>query len=300
MHEEQPSVAIIILNWNGNKTTRECVHSLQNLDYSNYQIVIVDNNSTDGSKEVLRKEFPQHQFIENSDNLGFPGGNNEGIEWALHNRFDYVMLLNYDTVVETEFLGKLIEISETDDSIGILGPCVRYHADSTKTWSCGGHIEKKTGRPYHIHGNESESDIRTVEWLSACAMLIKSEVFREIGLLDNDYFFGTEDADFCLRASRNGYKIVYVGKTCVYHKTSFSRFRNKYKSYHHYYNMRNLLIFIKKHQTFSVRFVLSFLVSVTKRGLWSLMRLDFRSLYALWFAVYDYITQNYGKARIAL
>lgn len=296
--ENPPKVAIIILNWNSFNTTKDCLISLDKISYPNYRIIIVDNHSADGSPELFRNRFPQHHLIVNAENLGFPGGNNVGIKWALKNDFQYILLLNYDTIANPDFLDKLIEVAEKRPSIGILGPCIKFYSKPEKAWSYGGYIDSKTGRPFHLNkmSEIGHKILVEVEWVSGCGLLIKSDVVRNIGLLDQEYFFGIEDADWCLRAIKAGYKVVFVPESTIYHKTSITRFKEKYTHVHHYYNMRNLLIFIEKHGSFNFLFLISFLFSLLKRATWSLIKLDIKSIRALWLAVRDFSNKKYGKA----
>ena len=103
----EPKVAIVVLNWNGKRDTVECLASLNEIDYSNYEILLVDNGSTDGSQKYFRAQYPEIELIENEMNLGFAEGNNVGIRHAMNGRADYVLLLNNDTFVHPKFLSEL-------------------------------------------------------------------------------------------------------------------------------------------------------------------------------------------------
>jgi hypothetical protein len=301
--KDQPSVAIIILNWNGLVDTIDCLNSLKEIDYQNYKVVVVDNASTDGSQELIRRNFPQHHLICNSENLGFPEGNNVAIRWALSHNYDYVLLLNNDTVVEKDFLVKLVNVCSSDRDCGIVGPNILYYSNSTKSWSLGGYFDARNRRPYQYNSlaspvNET-GNIREVDWVSGCALLIKLEVIKKIGLLDPDYFFGTEDADWCARAKKFGYKIIYVHDSVVSHKKTIELLEKEYTPLELYYTMRNILIYAKKHDLFSFSFILSFMMSFAKRMLWAFTKLDIKSIKALNRALIDFKSNRFGKAHSA-
>ena len=125
--DKYSKVTIILLNWNGKEDTIECLESLKHITYPNYEILLVDNGSTDGSVECFRERYPGMEIIENGENLGFAEGNNVGIRRAMDEGADYVLLLNNDTVVDPEFLGELVKVGESDPKIGIVGPKICYY-----------------------------------------------------------------------------------------------------------------------------------------------------------------------------
>ncbi|MGP8012425.1 MAG: glycosyltransferase family 2 protein, partial [Halobacteriota archaeon] len=122
----EPKVAIVVLNWNGKRDTVECLASLNEIDYSNYEILLVDNGSTDGSQKYFRAQYPEIELIENEMNLGFAEGNNVGIRHAMNGRADYVLLLNNDTFVHPKFLSELVRVAEGGSRIGFVGPKIYY------------------------------------------------------------------------------------------------------------------------------------------------------------------------------
>lgn len=288
-----------MLNRNGLRYSLDCINSLRNITYPNFEIVIVDNGSTDGSREVLEKKCSEFKLIANDSNLGFPEGNNVGISWALNNGYDYVLLLNNDTTVEPNFLDELIRVAENEPSTGIVGPQIVFYAKPSDYWSIGGYISKWNGRPFHLknlpkEGKKDSLKTREVDWVSGCALLAKSTVIRKIGLLDTDYFFGTEDVDWCVRARKHNFKILYTHSSIVNHKKPKTALIKKYSYVHHYYTVRNLLIFMKKNSSFTLGFWLSFSYSLLKRILWSSVTLDFKSVMAIIKAIIDFRANRVG------
>lgn len=244
---KNPTVAIIILNWNGKDDTIECLESLKHITYPNYEILLVDNGSTDGSVGCFRERYPGMEIIENGTNLGFAEGNNVGIRRAMDEGADYVLLLNNDTVVDLEFLGELVKVAEGDERIGIVGPKICYYDNPTIVWSVGGKINFFTSSI----GNYGDGIVQTnftgvenVDYVSGCALLIKNEVIMNIGLLDKDYFLYFEETDWNVRAHNHGYISVVNRDTRILHKSGASV--KKVKDSNYYYFARNTLLFLKK------------------------------------------------------
>jgi len=246
-------VFIIILNWNGCEDTIECIESLKKINYSDYKIVVVDNGSTDESLDVIPRKFGDIAFIETKKNLGFAGGNNVGIKYALENQADYVLLLNNDTVVEPDFLTKLVEAAESDKKIGIVGPIIMFYDKRDTIWFGGGRVNWLRTRGEHISYGQVASDkwsviskAEEVDYITGCCFLIKREVIEKIGLLSEDYFLYYEDVDWCLRSKKAGFRSVFVSSAKIYHKQSRSTKESSYP--YIYYHSRNGLILSSRHQ----------------------------------------------------
>jgi len=200
-----PKVFIIILNYNGRDTLKKCLDSVFHSDYQNFEVVIVDNDSRDGSFELAKGIFPNFYFIKNDKNIGFSKGNNIGIRFALEKMADYIFLLNNDATIEKNTLSKLIESSKKEEA-DIFSPVI-YNREN-KIWFAGGKIkwlQMKATHESQILNHPYETD-----YISGCAMLVKKEVFKKIGLFSEDYFLYYEDADFCVRARKNGFKCIII------------------------------------------------------------------------------------------
>lgn len=246
---DYPKVVIVVLNWNGKDHTTECLNSLKGITYPNYTVLLVDNGSTDGSVEYFREQYPTLPLIENKANLGYAGGNNAGIEIAIGELADYILLLNNDTIVDPGFLDELVTVAESSDSIGIVGPMVYYYdnpglinsAGSKMNWllSLGNNIGLGTIDCGQYH------DVREVDAVTGCALLIKAGVVEQIGPLDSRFFILLEDIDWCLRAKKHGYKIMFCPDAIVYHKESCSI--RKVSITGLYYSHRNRILIMKKH-----------------------------------------------------
>lgn len=254
----QKNVHIIVLNWNGKDDTIECVKSLQKINYDNYKIIVVDNGSEDDSVSEIKKLFPEVKIIENKKNLGFAGGNNIGIKYAVENKADYVLLINNDTIVDKDFLIELIQAGETDKKIGAVGSKIYFHSEPNRIWFAGGKINWLKNKGTHIGldeiDNNQDDKISETDYLTGCCLLIKREVVEKIGGLAEDYFLYYEDTDFSLRVKNAGYKIVYAPASKIYHK--ISRSIKPGSSNYIYYHVRNGLVMAKRNGSFLNKIIL--------------------------------------------
>jgi GT2 family glycosyltransferase len=245
-----PKVAIIILNWNGKEDTIECLESVKEITYLNYEILLVDNGSTDGSIECFRERYPGMEIIENTENLGFAEGNNVGIRRAMDEGADYVLLLNNDTVVDKEFLGWLVKVAESDPKIGFVGPKVYYYdycGRKDVLNFAGGKLNIWKGISYHIGKNEIDNgqynEIKKVDFVEGSCLLVKNKTIQKIGLLDSVYFTYWEENDWCMKGFKAGYYAVFAPIAKIWHKVAAS---NKGKK-NIYYLTRNRFWFMKRY-----------------------------------------------------
>ncbi|PIN86236.1 hypothetical protein COV19_05500 [Candidatus Woesearchaeota archaeon CG10_big_fil_rev_8_21_14_0_10_44_13] len=317
-NRKRKSVAIIILNWNGWKDTIECLESLFKIDYPDYDVVIVDNNSTNGSVDKIKgylkgktvvnsKYFSYDQsnkplkyievdeeyikpgkwghkavregvcslfndifdrkgniiIIKNKHNYGFAEGNNVAIDLILRmGKHDYINLLNNDTIVEREYLKFLIECFEKNKRVGMTGPKIYFYDyegkdaknkdkeegnDDIRIWFGGAkrdYIKGSFKQEGLCKEDSPESNImKEVPFITGCCQLIKSEVFRKVGLYPADYYLYFDDVDFCQRVGGK-FKMVYCPKSVIYHKVSSSIKSDRPK--HIYYFNRARLIYLMK------------------------------------------------------
>jgi len=213
--EKYPKVFIVILNYDRKDRLKKCLDSVFQIAYPNFEVVIVDNNSSDGSLEMVRTGYSRSTLIKNEANLGYSAGNNVGIRYALERMADYVLLLNNDTEVKANFLSRLIEVAEGNAKIGILSPLI-FDGYSGKVWFSGGEIDWMKMKAINLSEIKHENNFST-DFISGCAMLVKKDVFKKIGLLDEDFFLYWEDVDFSLRAKRSGFKIGVAVSSWIDH-----------------------------------------------------------------------------------
>jgi GT2 family glycosyltransferase len=247
----QPTVAIIILNWNNPADTLACLRSVAALDYpaERLQAIVVDNGSTDDSVARIRATYPDVTLIETGANLGYAGGNNVGIRYALEMHPDYVLILNNDTEVKSDFLSRLLEEAESDPSIGVVGPKMYFFDPPDMVFAAGSLVIWGDGtlnqRGIWQRENEAEplyaDGPEDVDFIIGCGVLFRREVLERIGLFDERYYLNFEDVDICIRARRAGYRVRYTPNAILYHKVSASLGQGSPKNT--YYMTRNALLF---------------------------------------------------------
>jgi GT2 family glycosyltransferase len=243
-----PSVAIVILNTNRRDDTLACPESLERSTYRNQHVIVLDNASADGSVEAIRSRFPVAQIIKLTANLGYAGNNNVGIRAAIEQGFDWVLVLNEDTILGPECLEELVRVGESDARIGVVGPMVYHYDEPTIIQSAGGQL----GRYWesrHIAQNEPDQhqfdQPHEVDWISGCAIMVRRAVIEQVGALDARFFYYYEETEWCLRVSRQGWRILHVPDAKLWHKGVQRDYRPKPSV--SYYSTRNRLLILKKH-----------------------------------------------------
>lgn len=221
-----PKVHIVILNWNGWKDTIECVESCLQLRYPDFRILIVDNASSDGSEAMLREHLPHVDIVQSGSNLGYAGGNNIGIRYALAQGAEYVWLLNNDTRVDAAALEEMVQVTKVDPTVGMVGPKILLYSRPGHLNCIGSTINLTTGQPSLIALGEEDDgrfdDVREMDTLSGCSLLVRRDVMDAVGLMDERFFLFYEETDWILRAKRAGFKMMYVPKARIWHKVSAS------------------------------------------------------------------------------
>jgi GT2 family glycosyltransferase len=241
---------VIVLNWNGREDSIACLESLKKVDYPNYDVMLVDNGSVDGSAAAISRRFPGLEIIETGRNLGFAEGNNTGIRIALDRGVNYVFLLNNDTVAHPSLLRELVAAGQRCPEGGIFSAKIYHHAQPTRIWYGGAAWHERWMRFQHFH---DEADIRAddrgvaaVDYACGCALLARSAMLRKVGLLDPRFFLTFEDTDLCFRARRAGFAVYYVPAAVLWHKISAS-FGGAESPLHLYFMTRNLLLWGERH-----------------------------------------------------
>ncbi len=255
-----PKAIIITLNWNRKEDTIECMNSILKLDYPNYEIVIVDNASTDGSANAFRENFPDITVIENKENLGYARGFNTGIKYALEQNVRYVLILNNDTVTDKNAMKELVKVAESDPKIGFVSGKVYDYNESNKLQVVGKIINLNTGSVRNVGYGEIDNgqydEINEYKFLDDVFWLVRTEVFRKVGMYDPNFFLQFEETDLCARANKY-FKLVYTPHAKIWHKGGQSS-GGWGGPTHTYYIARNKIIFMRRNA--SSRQFLSFML----------------------------------------
>jgi len=218
-----PTVTAIVLNWCDEALTADCLRSLLASDYRALRILLVDNGSTDNSYEQLRESFPNIEFLQTGNNLGYTGGNNRGIERALKDDPDYVLILNNDTVIEPEAVGRLVDAAENGHGkVGGVVPKILYYDRPDQIWYAGGEFSWLRG--LGLHWREGDLDqidgaetILPVTFMTGACCLLSSEALSELKGFDEDFLAYVEDADLSLRMGQAGYEMYYQPSARLLH-----------------------------------------------------------------------------------
>ena len=241
-----PLVYVITLNWNRLDDTLKCLESLEQLKYPNYRLLVVDNGSTDQSPEKIRDIFPSVEQILNRENLGFAAGFNQGLQFALKQNAEYILILNNDTFVQPDMLELLIQSMEAED-VGVVSPLIFYANAPDKIWSAGAGRNRWTLELKENHGRHQKfSEITEREFLSGCGMLIKATILERVGLFDERFFMYYEDLDFALRIRQAGFRMLLVPKAQMWHAVSQSS-EGSDSPNERYWMGRSSVLFFRKH-----------------------------------------------------
>lgn len=248
-------LSIVIVNYNAKAYLRKCLLSIRGHGFT-YEIIVVDNNSMDGSAEMVREEFPDVHLIANKGNKGFSPANNQG---ARVSRGRYILLLNNDTVVSPESLKTMLAIMEKNPGVGLLG-CRLRNSDGTLQQSFGRDINffydffrkyvtnlySKWQNPlvgkYLIWRHATEKE---VAWVKGACMLLRRQAFFDVDLMDENFFMFFEEVDLSIRVRELGWKVLYTPDAEIIHFGGTSTSTNNYRALIEY--RRSQLYFYKKH-----------------------------------------------------
>jgi GT2 family glycosyltransferase len=243
-----PKVAIVIVNWNKKSDVLTLLDSLRDLNYPDYDIIVVDNASTDGSVEAIRERFPDIELIVNKENLGGTGGFNTGMRCAIQKgTYKYIWLLDNDVRIQTNTLTELVTVMENDEKIGIAGSRI-IEPDTDITVECGSYLRKDTIGviPYLRNAKKIyDYDVVDVDYVAVCSALVRMSILKHVGLMDERFFIFWDDMDWGMSIKKKGFRVVAVPRSIVYHPSFTERDRGLLTNY--YYGIRNSLLTYAKH-----------------------------------------------------
>jgi GT2 family glycosyltransferase len=295
----QPSVGIVVVNYNGGAFIRRFVESLARVDYPDRRVVIVDNASTDGSDAELQRLLPEAVLLRAPENLGTAGGNNMGIRYCLDQSFERILILNNDTVLTEDFLSRLVAFAGERT---IVVPKILYYDDPRLISTHAGGFDWRFGLFSNtFHGKAdgpATSRPRVLQTASFCCALVPAAAFREVGLLDERFFMYYEETDWLRRALAAGFRIRYDPDAVVYHMESASSGGGWMTPFKHYYATRNRLYLVRKNSssrfwfaTFTAYFLTTRLLYLGRYA----ARRDWPMAKALALGVLDYYRNRMGR-----
>ena len=276
-------IAVIIINWKKYDFTLKCIDSVLKSSYKNFKIILIDNESQNIFSDEINKSDKIH-IIKNKNNEGFARANNQGVKYSIKNGFDYILLLNNDTLIKNDLIDSLIKQSKNLNQKIVQPLSLNY--DGTKIWNAGGTINNlfgtfRTHKKGEIFKNFKSSKGFT-DWFTGCCVLIKSEIFTDIGYFDERFFAYYEDVDFSIRLKKMGYSIALMTDSYLQHyesasSKSINKIEGNLSPYVHYFNTRNHILLLKKHsKSFNVIGVLLYqLIKILSYLIYFLIRFRF-------------------------
>lgn len=283
-----PLVSIVSVNFNQADVTCALLESLNKITYPNIEVIIIDNHSTKDDPSIIKQKFPNIIYIENPINYGFAAGNNFGLMRA---RGEYVMLLNNDVEVPQGFLEPLVSKLEKNKDIGAASPLIKfYYQPDTIQYAGYTPINPITMRNASIgywekdHGQYKED--RETAYSHGAAMIVPMRVIKEIGLMSYIFFLYYEEADWCARIKKAGYKNYYVGSTFVYHKESVTT--GRISALKIYYQNRNRIVFMRRNiegKDFYLGLMYQLFIAIPKNAFKFLLKAKFKFFFAYYRAI---------------
>lgn len=289
-------VYTVVPNWNGRDFIKKCLDSLAKQSLTT-QVVVVDNGSVDGSVEFIKKNYPKIEVLRLEKNRGFTGGVNHGIKYALKEGAQYVALLNNDAVAETDWLENLYLVADKHKTTGIVTG--KMLMSDKKHIDTAGELYSTRGLPFPRGRNEvDEGQYDKAEYIfgaSGGASLYKSEMLKDIGLFDEDFFAYFEDVDLSFRAQRAGWKVFYEPKAVVYHE--IGKTSSRYGSFTRYHSIKNAILLYNRNMPGRLfwKYKILFLWEVVRMKLGSLRHWQFGAFIKAFFKAFILIPRTLSK-----
>ncbi len=281
-------VTVLTLTWNQKQDTLQCLESLFKMHYPNFNILLVDNGSQDGTVTAVRDRYPDVEIIENPENYGFQGGFNVGLRYALAQQSEYIFMINNDTEVAPDILDILMQ-NVHEPGVGLLSPKIYYADEPTRIWSVGGMRHpwtyEMTSKGDNAHDHGQWNNVIERDYLVGCALLMTRAMLQDVGLFDEGYFpIYYEDMDLSLRARQAGYRLLLIPQAHMWHKVSAAA-GGSGSPRERYLMARNSVRFFRKHTRgwrwvavapfrfgSEVKTVLRLLIKKRKESAWSYLR----------------------------
>ncbi len=293
-----PLVSIITVNYNQSEVTCKLIESLNKITWPNFEVIVIDNDSSNDTPEIIKERFPNIIYIANPINYGFAAGNNFGLMRA---RGDYILLLNNDIEVPEGFMEPLIDKLEGDQSIGAVSPKIKfYYQPDTIQYAGYTPINPVTMRNFAIGYWQKDdgrfNEDRETPYAHGAAMMVPMRVVKEVGLMSYIFFLYYEEADWCARIAKAGYKMFYVANSHVLHKESVST--GKLSALKIYYQNRNRLVYMRRNiegKTFYLSMMYQLFMAIPKNAFKFLIKGKIKLFLAYYRAIGWNITNAFSK-----
>lgn len=287
-----PRCTIIVLNYNGKHLLPACLDSLTRQTYPHLDITVVDNASTDGSAELVSEKYPSVRFLALDKNYGFSGANNFALRDALNRHADYLMLLNNDTFAAPDMVAEMIAVMQRDPKIAVVCPKIYFAHQQDMLWYAGGDFSLWTSATKHRgwmqtdHGQFDQR--REFTQATGCALMVRGDATREVGLLDERFWIYAEDLDWSVRFSKKGYRLSFAPQARLWHidgATNVKVLGKGSEERRQFLSTRNMIFVARKHvrwwqwPTHALGFAIYHIGFYTGLRLW---RRDFRALLAIY------------------
>lgn len=251
---KKPKIVIVILTWNSQNDISDCLSSIQKIRFDEeFHTLVVDNHSTDNTTEIIKRKFPHIELLELDENLFFTGGNNKGIDHAINEyNPEFILILNPDTIVEKNILTSLYRVA-SNPKVGVVGPKIKFwNNENAGLINSVGLIydgfKQSYDRGFMEKDTRQYDQIEEVEAVTGACMLLRTEMLKKIGYFWEPLKMYLEDTELCIRAKKDGWKIVYTPETVVGHKWMQSTNQNKLVKLKKW-KMRNWLYIAFRHYT---------------------------------------------------
>lgn len=297
-----PKVTAVILNTNRKEDTLACLESLSIQERPIDRILVLDNQSTDGSAQAIADRYPQVRVLDLAANKGYAGNNNVGISAALEEGADWLLILNEDVVLHPKAAGELLTAAISLPEVGFVGPMV-YHFDEPEIIQSAGGMMTKNWLSAHRGQNQADQGqfarVEPVAWVSGCAFLVRRELIEDLGAIDERFFYYWEETEWCLRARAHGWIVLFVPSAKVWHKGVQRNYKPSTNTT--YYWTRNWLLLLAKHHApirawlFAGAWMFRNLLSWSLRPTWQ-SRQGHRG--ALLSGVLDFVRHRWGMRPI--
>lgn len=287
---KDPQLAIVIINWNKAQEVLHCVYTISSWTELKAEIIIIDNGSSPEEAALLLNSKFRFQLIINERNRGYAGGNNIGISKALDEGFSYIMLLNSDATISDHCSRQLLECISHSPELGVVGPLLD---EGGRNYAGGRNIGIHSMTRIRYNPQMSNSELINVDYVPGSVLLARREAFEKAGLLDEDFFFSGEIADFCKRVQLRGLKCaVFTGCRASHAPDADSTMRDTLYSY---YTLRNRFLFIRRHFRYSTLFwSMRWVVEGIEQIMIALLKGNRARAHALWLGLRDGVLGKYG------